>query len=803
MMRFFEKTKGSVAIFLILVLMPIYTCAYLAIDSSRYSAAKAKVGGAVELTSNAALADYDRTFKELYGIFVMSKSEKELTSNLVSLYTNMIDNVAENTVNTKTNAFKAVYDADSVIYNPEVLEKYIRNFMKYRAPYNWTRGVSQKVLAFTQTDKVNDVLDSSKSYYKSVSNSEAKLEEIYRAIDAIKGLNENDDVIKALNNVNKMLPSLKSDLSSNNEKAKAWSGEISKLDEGEIKQLLEGEYQNSAGALDNSAIDSFSKAIFNDTQALKAYQELSKEEKESVSEPTLTYDKSDFYIYLTSMFGSTSIQSDDAKSQKSALDSISGTDISSFSNSSSSVEISSLISGTIYSKICDEAGAQGVSLKGVSSLKDCAENAFEMEYIANMFGCLTTKASDENLMKSQFGDRPLLNGEAEYILFGKNSTQANVAACIDLIFAIRLIMNSIYVYTNASMRQSALAAATAIAGWSGIGIPVAQNAILVSWAMAESVLDTASLCKGDTVPIYKTASTWTLSLTGLPNILAGGVSNYASKKIDDVFEMIEKASIEKVEDVKDATLSYIGQTSQGAVESITSMVVTPVEKAITSLTSGVNLNCSKQEIETVILNAVNSVDGFSDGVKKAKELFIKNCVPTLVDKVYSNLPSLFTSDKSLAQAASNEIANAISNAYSTLFSKVEESVNSFASNAESELSNALSSASDKAKEEAISVIEEYSKSLSKYVGETSDNSISSYSGMGMSYKDYIKVFSLIGLSNKNSKENMLRRCAVIMQIDCSKKTASFDITKCFTGVRLCTSTEIGTHLIKTEEVYCY
>ena len=166
MMRFFEKTKGSVAIFLILVLMPIYTCAYLAIDSSRYSAAKAKVGGAVELTSNAALADYDRTFKELYGIFVMSKSEKELTSNLVSLYTNMIDNVAENTVNTKTNAFKAVYDADSVIYNPEVLEKYIRNFMKYRAPYNWTRGVSQKVLAFTQTDKVNDVLDSSKSYYK-------------------------------------------------------------------------------------------------------------------------------------------------------------------------------------------------------------------------------------------------------------------------------------------------------------------------------------------------------------------------------------------------------------------------------------------------------------------------------------------------------------------------------------------------------------------------------------------------------------------------------------------------------------
>ena len=802
MMRFFEKTKGSVSIFLILVLMPIYTCAYLAIDSARYSAAKAKVGGATELTVNAALADYDRTFKELYGIFVMSKSEKELTSNLVSFYTNMVDNIAENTVNTKTKTFKSVYDVDTAIYNPEVLEKYIKDFMKYRAPYNWTRGVSQKVLAFTQTDKVNDVLDSSKSYYKSVSNSEAKLEEIYKALDAIKGLSESDDVIKALNNVDKMLPSLKSELAASNEKANSWSGKIASLDDGEIKQLLEGEYQNSAGSLDNNAIDSFSKSINNDIDALKAYESLSKEEKSDASEPTLGYSSSDFYVYLTSMFGNSSTQSDDAKAQKNALDSISGTDISALSNSVSASEISSLISDAIYSKICDD-GSEAINLKGVSSLKDCANNAFEMEYIANMFGCLTTEETDENLMKSQFGARPLLQGEAEYILFGKNSVQANVAACIDLIFAIRLIMNSIYVYTNASMRQSALAAATAIAGWSGIGIPVAQNAILVSWAMAESVLDTASLCKGETVPIYKTASTWTLSLTGLPNVLAGGVSNYASKKIDDVFDMIEKASIEKTEDVKDAALSYMSQTSQGAVESITSMVVTPVEKAITSLTSGVNLHCSKQDVETAILNAVNSVDGSSSGVKTAKELFVKNCVPTLVDKVYSNLPSLFTSDKSLAQVASNEITNAINNAYSTLFARVEETVNSFASSAEEGLSNALSSASDKAKEEAISVIDEYSKSLAKYVGKSTENSISSYSGMGMSYKDYIKVFSLIGLSNKSSKSNMLKRCAVIMQIDCQSKSKNFNITKCFTGVRLCTSTEIGNHLIKTEEVYCY
>ena len=801
-MHFFEKTKGSVAIFLILVLMPIYTCAYLAIDSARYSAAKAKIGGALELTSNAALADYDKTFKELYGIFVMSRSEKELTSNLVSFYTNMIDNVAENTINTRTELFESKYDADSAIYKPEVLEKYIRDFMKYRAPYNWTRGVSQKVMAFTQADKVSTVLDSSKSYYKSVSNAETKLEEIYKALDAITRLDENSDVIVALNNVNKMLPSLKSELSNSNEKAKTWSGSISSLDDGEVKQLLEGEYANSAGSLDSVAIDTFSKAINSDVEALKTYEKLSKEEKQDASLPNLTYSNSDFYIYLTSMYGNSSISSEDASTQKSAMDQVASTDITTFSSSASSAEITSLISNAIYSKICSDE-TQSIGLKGVSKLKDSAQNAFEMEYIANMFGCLTTNEYDENLMRSQFGSRPILKGEAEYILFGKNSISANVAACIDLIFAIRLIMNSIYVYTNASMRQSALAVASAIAGWSGIGIPVAQNAILVSWAMAESVLDTSSLCKGETVPIYKTASTWTLSLSNLPTTLAGGVSNYASKKIDDVFEMIEKASVDKADDVKDATLSYMNQTGQGAVESITSMVVTPVEKAITSLTSGVNMHCTKQDIEATILNAVNSVNSNSSGAKTAKELFIKHCVPSLVDKVYSNLPNVFTSDKSLAQAASNEISNAISDAYSTLFSKVEETVNSITKSAEEKLSQSINSASGKAKEETISVIEEYSKSISKYVGETGDNSVSTFSGMGMTYKDYIKVFSLIGLSSKESKSNMLKRCAVIMQIDCSNKSKNFNITKCFTGVRLCTSTGIGNRLIKTEEVFCY
>lgn len=822
MIRFFEKTKGSVSIFLILVLLPVYTCAYLAIDSARYSAAKAKAGGAAELAGNAALADYDRTFKELYGIFVMSKSEKEMSSNLVAYYSNMVDSTElnlgdttltrqlinnvvnasfDNTVNTRTEGFSVSYQ--DPVYNPDVMEEAIRSFMKYRAPLCWTRGIAQKLAAFTQAEKISKVMDSSKSYYKSVSNAEAELKGLYNALQKVSGLTENKDIAKALGNVKKILPAVKSELAASSSKAEAWSGSIGELDDGEVKQLLRGEYGNTAAALTPDSIDRFADTLQGDIDALNSDENDESEDEEETETIKLRYTEDPFFIYLTSIYGNTAVSGGDAEAQKAAMETISSTDLSTYTGKVESVDIPTLVTAEVLKIISENMSEDSVGLSGLAAIKDAALNSYEMEYIADMFGCLTTNEDDKNLMDSQFGSRPILKGETEYIIFGKSNMVTNVALCVDLIFAIRLIMNSVYVYTNANMRQSALAVATAVAGWTGIGIPVAQNAILITWAMAESILDTASLCRGETVPIYKTASTWTLSLSGLPGTLAKGAANYASKGIDDVFEKIENATLEKTDEVKDAALSYMNQAGQGAVESLTSIVLTPVEKTITSLTSGVNMSISRDEVESAILKAVNSVDASSAGVRQAKELFITHCLAPLTDRVYSSLPSLFTSDRSLAEQASKQITNAISDAYSTLFSKVEGIVDSVVDEAEGRISSALGSASSKAKEEVINVINEYADSLSELIGETSEGSVSGFSGMGMTYRDYLKLFSLAVLCTEKGKENMSKRAAVVMQINCSAADRSFNITKCFRGIRLSTTTRIGSHSFVFEEVYGY
>ena len=820
-MLFSNRARGSISVFLILVLMPMYTCAYLAIDSARFSAAKAKVGGAAELTGNAALADYDKTFKELFGIFVMSKTEREMATNLVAYYSNMIDstdlslgttsmtrqlinNVVdasfENTINTHTEDFSIVYE--SPLYDPMEMEKAIRSFMKYRAPYNWTMGIAQKVSAFTQAEKVSKVMENSQDYYKSVSKADAELKGIYNALQKIGGLSENKDIAKGLSNVKKLLPTVKSELAASAERANSWSGSINELEEGEVKQLLRSEYGNAADALSVDSIDRFSDTLQKDIDALNAAESISSEEESEPAAVILHYTEDPFFIYLVSTYGRNEV-SENGESQKSAMDTISGTDLSTYTGKVSSLDIPSLVSAEILKTIAENTGAESIGVSGLTKIKDAALNSYEMEYIASMFGCLTTEPDDKNLMDSSFGNRPILKGEMEYIVFGQNNMLTNVTLCVDLIFAIRLILNSVYVYTNANMRQSALAVATAIAGWTGVGIPVAQNAVLIAWATAESILDTASLCKGETVPIYKTASTWTLSLANLPATLAKGATNYASRAIDDVFSAIENATLEKTDEAKSAALEYMNRTGESAVESLTSIVITPVEQAVTSLTSGVNMNLSRADVEKAILKAVNGVNSSSPGISRAKELFIQYCLQSLTDKVYANLPALFTSDKTMAEQASAAIHSAIGDAYASLYSGVEGIVSSLADEAEGKIVTALGSASARAKEEAINAINEYADSLSELIGETSGGSVSEFSGVGMTYKDYLKLFTLVGLSTKSGKENILKRCAVVMQIDCVSRNKSFNITNCFRGVRLCTATCIGSHTFAFEEAYHY
>ena len=72
-MGFFRKTKGSISIFLCLIMLPMVTYATMIIDASRLQAAKSAISGAGDLTMNAALSEYDQVLKDMYGLFAIDR----------------------------------------------------------------------------------------------------------------------------------------------------------------------------------------------------------------------------------------------------------------------------------------------------------------------------------------------------------------------------------------------------------------------------------------------------------------------------------------------------------------------------------------------------------------------------------------------------------------------------------------------------------------------------------------------------------------------------------------------------------
>ena len=72
---------------------------------------------------------------------------------------------------------------------------------------------------------------------------------------------------------------------------------------------------------------------------------------------------------------------------------------------------------------------------------------------------------------------------------------------------IRFALNAIAIYTDLKSKCS-IKTATAVAGWSAIGVPIVHTLIMMGWAMAESMFDVHLLMKGESVPIFKTRNTW-------------------------------------------------------------------------------------------------------------------------------------------------------------------------------------------------------------------------------------------------------------------------------------------------------
>lgn len=109
----------------------------------------------------------------------------------------------------------------------------------------------------------------------------------------------------------------------------------------------------------------------------------------------------------------------------------------------------------------------------------------------------------------------------EYILCGKDSDEQNLKTVVNRLLLLREGANFLYLINDAPSKAAADAMAALLVG--AIPVPgltvVTSYALLLAWAYGESLLDVRELLAGGNVPILKSAQTWRLSLSALPNLM--------------------------------------------------------------------------------------------------------------------------------------------------------------------------------------------------------------------------------------------------------------------------------------------
>lgn len=152
-------------------------------------------------------------------------------------------------------------------------------------------------------------------------------------------------------------------------------------------------------------------------------------------------------------------------------------------------------------------------------LAEAVEDLYIAEYTMQMLSYYTV---DRNLdsTKKETGELITLSGynlpgnhkaykaEAEYVLWGNADSRKNVQYVVMTLFGIRLLFNSIFAFTDGTIRSTANAAASAIAAAAPFLIPIVQVLIQLGFAAVETANDITKLKQGYGVTIIKDKNTW-------------------------------------------------------------------------------------------------------------------------------------------------------------------------------------------------------------------------------------------------------------------------------------------------------
>lgn len=208
-MHFTKKQKGTVSVFLTLVLLPTIICACLTTDAAKIYTSKVVVSDSGELAMNAALAQYEDALFDQYGLLAMSKKPEAMQSELEQYFINSLNsggipgaaNYAE-MLTLLEQSFEAISVSNTEVYRTEVEKQQILEYMKYRAPVCLAELVLEKIGFIRDSRKLLNAMNKEMDFAETMEECQDAFEDALKALDAldntIESLPTDDEIYKEL-----------------------------------------------------------------------------------------------------------------------------------------------------------------------------------------------------------------------------------------------------------------------------------------------------------------------------------------------------------------------------------------------------------------------------------------------------------------------------------------------------------------------------------------------------------------------------------------------------------------------------
>lgn len=432
-------------------------------------------------------------------------------------------------------------------------------------------------------------------------------------------------------------------------------------------------------------------------------------------------------------------------------------------------------SKSINNKLIDSRKQKIENNKDFNNLLDEINANSSIDNEASLFkDILIVQYIDDKFSDKTSISDSVFKGQKEYVIFGSKSLDENIKRMKAFIFTTRMGLNTIYAFTSPKLRREALGVATAIAGWTGVGVPLVESLVLAMMSLGESIIDTDKLYDGNDVEAFKNNATWQVSITGIKKLLEKKAESMVKDGIDNIFNRVEEIAIEAVDDSYSTIDEFISQTQDGLVDALSGTVILPIQNKIVSIIS--------EPVENIKAEFSKVFEQVRSSISDEQNPVMKNLKLNLITKVESKVNSeLIDKLESIDDMANDYLISFIEKISNELEEFIKTNLKSVADNMKLDIKRI-------ATEKKQGYQEKICESINKYLGidkRKSDEKpdMFSSSGLSFSYGDYTKLICLFML-NRGNRQAILSRIAAVIDIEMKKEEAEFSVLDSYVDFKI-------------------